>query len=54
MVPIATRLYDPVNNKWKFLPPPTTQRTSHAIIATETHIYVIGGEGLGIAFVAGV
>ena len=41
-------VYNPVNNKWKFLSPPTIQRTRHAMVATETHIYVIGGEGQGI------
>lgn len=41
-------VYNPVNNKWKFLSPPTIQRTRHAMVATQTHIYVIGGEGQGI------
>lgn len=38
-------VYNPINDKWKFLSPPTIPRSCHAMVATETHIYVIGGEG---------
>lgn len=41
-------VYNPINDKWKFLSPPTVSRTRHTMVATETHIYVIGGEGQGI------
>ena len=41
-------VYNPINDKWKFLSPPTIPRSRHAMVATETHIYVIGGEGQGI------
>lgn len=41
-------VYNPINDKWKFLTPPTIPRTRHTMVATETHIYVIGGEGQGI------
>jgi len=41
-------VYNPINDKWKFLSPPTIPRSCHAMVATETHIYVIGGEGQGI------
>lgn len=41
-------VYNPINDKWQFLSPPTVPRSRHAMVTTETHIYVIGGEGQGI------
>lgn len=41
-------VYNPINDKWQFLSPPTVPRSRHAMVNTETHIYVIGGEGQGI------
>ena len=41
-------VYSLINGKWKFLSPPTESRTRHTMVAKETHIYAIGGEGRGI------
>ena len=44
----SAEVYNPVNNKWKFISTPNVARTSHAMVAMGAYIYVIGGEGQGI------
>lgn len=41
----AVEVYNPINNRWTILPKPSIQRSNHALVATETHLYAIGGEG---------
>ena len=40
-------VYNPITDKWKFLSPPVIPRSRHSMVSTETHLYVIGGEGHG-------
>ena len=43
----SCEVYNPITDKWKFLSPPVIPRSRHTMVSTETHIYVIGGEGHG-------
>ena len=38
-------VYNPINNKWTILPTPSIQRSNHALVTTETHLYAVGGDG---------
>lgn len=41
----AVEVYNPVSDRWTFLPKPAIPRSNHTLVTTETHLYVIGGDG---------
>lgn len=41
----AVEVYNPINDKWTIIPKPNIPRSNHALVATETHFYAVGGEG---------
>ncbi|EDO44106.1 predicted protein, partial [Nematostella vectensis] len=44
----TAEVYNPIRNTWSFVPVPRIPRRNHAAVATETHLYVIGGDSDGI------
>jgi len=41
----AVEVYNAINNKWTVTTTPNIQRSNHALVATETYLYAVGGDG---------